>query len=111
MMGNSKIKAQNTGANPVICVGAIYISPKSKHKKETIEHIIQMIHYLIKLEEKVHDLIGGDFNLVDISPILNSFISYQDYNKEVQYIRNSSHKHPRTVLSNIHLPSPPGRCG
>ena len=29
-----------------ICVGGIYISPKSKYKEETIEHIIHVIHLI-----------------------------------------------------------------
>ena len=57
-----------------IIVASIYLSPRSKFKEETVEHIIQSIHYL----RSVHDidvsfLIGGDLNKIDIEPILDSY--------------------------------------
>ena len=56
-----------------IAVGSIYISPRSKHKKETIEHIIETIHMLrAKYNNEIHFCIGGDFNKVETSDILGS---------------------------------------
>ena len=53
-----------------IAVGSYYISPKSRHKKETIEHIIQSIHTLrAKYDNEINFLISGDFNRVDITDI------------------------------------------
>ena len=57
-----------------IAVGSFYISPKSRHKAETIEHIIQTIHILrARYDNDIHFLLGGDFNRVDISDILDSY--------------------------------------
>ena len=57
-----------------IAVGSFYISPKSRHKAETIEHIIQTIHTLrARYDNDIHFLCGGDFNRVDISDILDSY--------------------------------------
>ena len=56
-----------------IAVGSIYISPRSKHKKETIEHIIETIHMLrAKYNNEIHFCIGGYFNKVETSDILES---------------------------------------
>ena len=57
-----------------IIVASIYVSPRSKFKAETVEHIIQSIHYL----RSVHDndssfIIGGDLNKLNIEPILDSY--------------------------------------
>ena len=57
-----------------IAAGSFYISPKSRHKSETIEHIIQSIHTLrAQFGNEIHFLIGGDFNKCDISDILDSY--------------------------------------
>jgi hypothetical protein len=57
-----------------IAVGSFYISPKSRYKAETIEHIIQNIHTLkAKYDNDIHYLLGGDFNRVDIGDILESY--------------------------------------
>ena len=54
-----------------ILVGSIYVSPKSRVKSEIIEHIIQSIHSVrAKYDNEVNCLIGGDFNHLDISEIL-----------------------------------------
>ena len=54
-----------------ILVGSIYVSPKSRVKSEIIEHMIQSIHSVrAKYENEVNCLIGGDFNHLDISEIL-----------------------------------------
>jgi hypothetical protein len=57
-----------------IAVGSYYISPRSKHKKETIDHIIDTIHVIrAKYDNDVNFFIGGDFNRVDINDILDSY--------------------------------------
>ena len=57
-----------------IAVGSYYISPKSRHKKEVVEHIIDTIHLLrAKFNNEVNFPIGGDFNRVEISDILDSY--------------------------------------
>ena len=57
-----------------ISVGSFYISLKSRHKAETIEHIIQNIHSIrAKYDNDVQFLLGGDFNRVDIADILDSY--------------------------------------
>jgi hypothetical protein len=57
-----------------IAVGSFYVSPRSRHKAETIEHIIQTIHILrAKYDNEIHFLLGGDFNRLDISDILDSY--------------------------------------
>ena len=56
-----------------ILVGSIYVSPRSRHKVETINHIIETMHYVRSLyDNDIHFLFGGDFNRLDISEILNS---------------------------------------
>ena len=56
-----------------ILVGSIYVSPRSRHKADTINHIIETMHYVRSLyDNDIHFLFGGDFNRLDISEILNS---------------------------------------
>ena len=46
-----------------IAVCAIYVSPRSKVKPETIDHIIESIHLLrAKYDNDVNFIISGDFN-------------------------------------------------
>jgi hypothetical protein len=57
-----------------IAVGSYYVSPRSRHKQEVIDHIIDTIHILrAKYDNDVSFLIGGDFNRLDISDILDSY--------------------------------------
>ena len=57
-----------------IVVGSIYVSPRSKHKIETIDHIIEVIHYArAKFGNEVHFLLGGDFNRLYVRNILDSY--------------------------------------
>ena len=61
-----------------ICVGSIYISPKSKYKDQTIEHIIHTIHSMrAKYNNEIHFYIGGDFNRVNVKQVLRSYGSLQ----------------------------------
>ena len=57
-----------------IAVGSYYISPRSRHKQETIDHIIDSIHILrAKYDNDVNFLVAGDFNRVNIDDILDSY--------------------------------------
>ena len=57
-----------------IAVGSVYVSPRSQVKTETIEHIIESIHLLrAQFDNDIHFLIGGDFNRLDISDILECY--------------------------------------
>ena len=50
------------------------MSPRSKFKNETIDHIIATIHILrAKYDNDVKFLIGGDVNRLDISEILECY--------------------------------------
>ena len=64
----------NTKMGRRVAVGAYYISPRSKHKKHVIEHIIDTIHLLrARFKNEINFIIGGDFNRVDISDVLDSY--------------------------------------
>ena len=53
-----------------IAVGTIY---RSKHKVETIDHIIETIHLMrAQYDNEINFLVGGDFNRLDITDILDS---------------------------------------
>jgi hypothetical protein len=57
-----------------ICIGSVYIAPRSQQKSETIENIIQVIHYVRSIyDNQVNFTITGDFNRTDHSDILESF--------------------------------------
>ena len=57
-----------------IAVGSYYISPRSRYKHDTIEHIIATIHQLrAKYANDVNFVIGGDFNRVDLTDVLESY--------------------------------------
>ena len=61
-----------------ICVGSIYIAPRSPYKKESISHIIHTIHLMkAKYDNNVHFLIAGNFNRVDITEVLDSYGALQ----------------------------------
>ena len=63
-----------------ILVGSIYVSPKSRHKAQTINHIIETLHYARSLyNNDIHILFGGDFNRLDISEILNSYGAHKQF--------------------------------
>ena len=57
-----------------ICVVLVYIPPCSKTKLETIDTIIQVIHYArSQYNNKINFTIAGDFNRTDHTDILESF--------------------------------------
>ena len=61
-----------------ICVGSIYISPRSKHKLDTIEHLTHTVHSMrAHYNNEVHFCFGGDLNRVNYSEVLESYGALQ----------------------------------
>ena len=57
-----------------VVVGSFYVSPKSQYKDETIDYIIQSIHFLrSKFDNNVSFLLGGDLNRLKIESILDCY--------------------------------------
>ena len=57
-----------------IVVGSVYVSPTSKFKTASINHIIDTIHLLrAQFDNRVNYLIGGDLNRLKIDRILESY--------------------------------------
>ena len=57
-----------------IAVASIYVSPRSQHKSETIDHIIETIHILrAKYDNEINFCIGGDLNHLPIADILECY--------------------------------------
>ena len=57
-----------------ICIGSVYIAPRSDMKSETVSHIIQTIHYIrSKYDNQVNFVIGGDVNRTDYSDIIDAY--------------------------------------
>ena len=57
-----------------ICVGSVYIAPRSPFKDESINHIIETIHMTrARYSNDVHFIIAGDFNRVPVNEILQSY--------------------------------------
>ena len=57
-----------------ICVGSIYIPPRSQYKTETIDSIIQVIHCArSQYDNQVNFTFAGDFNHTDYTDILESY--------------------------------------
>ena len=70
------ISPRQAGLSPVkrVAIGSYYVSPRSRYKNETIEHIIHTIHTLrAKYDNEVNFIIGGDFNRLDTTDILDSY--------------------------------------
>ena len=67
-IANNRLKVKR------IAVGSIYVSPRSQVKPEIIEHIIESIHLLrAQYDNDIHFLVGGDFNRLDITDILECY--------------------------------------
>ena len=98
-----------------ICVGSIYISPKSKYKDETITHIIHTIHAVrAKFNHQVHFYISGDFNKVSVTQVLRSYGALQQVcsvptrkNATLELILTDLHPfyHPPTCLPPLKVDS------
>ena len=57
-----------------LVVGSFYVAPNSSYKQETIDHIVETIHFAKYLfDGEIHFLLGGDFNRLKIGPILDSY--------------------------------------
>jgi hypothetical protein len=57
-----------------ICIGSVYIAPRSSMKQATMDHIIQTIHTVrAKYDNCVHFAIGGDVNKTNYDDILDSY--------------------------------------
>ena len=57
-----------------ICVGSVYIAPRSQYETETIDTIIQVIHYARSIyDNQVNLTIAGDFNRTDYTDALDSY--------------------------------------
>ena len=64
-----------------IVVGSIYVSPRSRHKIGTIDHIIEVIHFArAKYGNEVHFLLGGDFNRLDVGDIIDAHGALKQFN-------------------------------
>ena len=62
-----------------ICISSVYISPKSRYKKETIAHIIESIHLIRSFyDNTISFCISGDFNKYPYQDILDSLGSLQN---------------------------------
>ena len=69
-----KIGNPNTRRVKRIAVGSVYVSPNSQYKSATIDHIIETIHCLrSRYDNEINFLIGGDFNRLNISSILDAY--------------------------------------
>ena len=60
-----------------LCLASIYISPRSKFKSDTINHIIESIHYIRSKNSEVNFCLFSDANRVDMSDVLNSYGALQ----------------------------------
>ena len=57
-----------------IAIGSIYISPNSKYKTATIDHVIDSIHLLrSKYDDQIKFLIAGDVNRMKVDRILDAY--------------------------------------
>ena len=66
-----------------ICLASIYISPRSKYKSQTIEHIIESIHAIrTTYDNEISFCLGGDFNKYPIEDILDCLGSLQSIQVE-----------------------------
>ena len=54
-----------------ICVGSVYIAPRSKYKQGTVDHIIDVMFQMkTRYDNQVNFMISGDFNKYPITDIL-----------------------------------------
>ena len=57
-----------------IVIGSIYVSPRSRQKNETVDHIIESIHLMrAKYDNNVQFIIGGDVNRLNTTEILECY--------------------------------------
>ena len=54
-----------------ICVGSIYIAPKSQYKQESVDHIIEVMFQIkARFGNQINFIISGDFNKYPVTDIL-----------------------------------------
>ena len=80
-------------------VGSYYVSPRSRHKQEVIEHIISTIHQLrAEYNNEVHFICGGDFNRLDVSDILDSYGAL----KQIVSVKTRKDATLEIILTDLH---------
>ena len=98
-----KPKEKSTTQNLVIA--SIYVSPSSKFKKVTMNHIIDTIHILrSQFDNDVNFIISGDFNRLEVQNILDSYTALR------QVVENPTRKSAilEFVITDVHsLYQPP----
>ena len=90
-----------------IAMAAIYVSPSSKFKTATINHIIDTLHIIrAQYDNKVNFLIGGDLNQLKIEQILDAYGSLR------QIISFGTRKSAilEKVITDLHTLYQPPRC-
>ena len=66
-----------------ICIASVYISPKSRFKKQTIAHLVESIQLMKSYyDNDVKYVISGDFNKVSVEDILDIHGSLQSIQTE-----------------------------
>ena len=66
-----------------ICISSVYISPKSRYKKQTIAHIVESIHLIRSYyDNSISFCISGDFNKYPYQEILDCLGSLQNIQNE-----------------------------
>lgn len=106
---NQKYKVQT------IIAASFYVAPNSSHKQETIDHIIETIHFSKSLfDGNLHFILGEDFNRLNIDSILNSLgtlkqiVSVPTRNKSIlEILLTDMHPfyHPPTTLGPLQVDS------
>lgn len=88
-----------------ICVGSIYISPRSQYKSETIDHIIQTIHCMrAKYNNEIKFLISGDFNRTQTTNILDSYGGLQQICSIPTHKKGGTLELVLTDIGNLYYP-------
>ena len=91
-----------------ICVSSIYIAPRSKMKTQTMNHLIQSLHYIrSKYDNNVNFVLAGDVNRTDYADVLDSYGALKqcvtvgtrkEATLEIILSDLINHYHPPTVL-------------
>ena len=58
----------------MLAISSLYVSPASKFKTKTIDHVVQTIHFIrSQFDHDISFLLGGDLNHININPILQCY--------------------------------------
>ena len=90
-----------------IAIGSIYVSPTSKYKTATINHIIDTIHLLrSQYDNRINYLVAGDLNKLKVDRILDS------YGPLRQIICSLLHKSAilENIITDLHTMYQPPEC-